>query len=691
MWRCLPPLVLALALAHPGGLVRGEEQAAFQPGEPLSVRALVARPLPIKNLQSWTLETRGHRGWLYTLAHDPKGLWLATGGLDGTIRLWDPQTGRLQRALVGHDSYIFGLSSSPDGYTLASAGSWDATARLWDLKTGHPLRTLKHKTYVNAVAWSPDGKTLATACGESGIITFWDPANGQQLRSFEYGQPVLSLAWSADSKTLACGLRLLSVRLLEAASAKEVAALKQEGENSFSVAYAPDGKVLAAGGAKDTQLWEAPSGKLLHTLPGPANAVAWSPDGQLLAAATQGKEIRLYEVASGKLIKTIPGNPYRLVWQPDGKAVAADNYASAVTFWDIASGKLLRTLTIGGLFRPSWGPDRSFISAPAGKGLGLWDVNTCKHLHTLEVPITGPVAVSRSGKTLASGGADKTIRLWEAATGKLLHTLTGHEGPVTALAWSPDGKTLASGGRDQTIRLWEGLSGKALASWTKHDDEITALAWTPNSNSLVSASNDRTLRLWNKTGKPLQVMKGGNVFLSVALSPDGKIIAGGQTGTISVWNASSGQQLSILEQGGSPPHINSLAWSADGSFLASGNANHILWIWNMRTGKRLHNLQAMAPVHEVNWSVKSPALASGSSDRCVRLWDGASGKIRATLIVGEGHLMAVSAEGHYRSTPEVESELVYVGQLKYGQETFSLDQFAKKFGWKNSPTQVRLK
>src|SRR5262249_11085999 len=99
------------------------DKLEMKPGDPLSTRALVARPPAIKGVLSWTLETRRHRGNFNVTALSQDGKVIATGGLDGTIRLWDTTTGSLLRAFVGHNSYVYGLDFSPDGQTLASGGS----------------------------------------------------------------------------------------------------------------------------------------------------------------------------------------------------------------------------------------------------------------------------------------------------------------------------------------------------------------------------------------------------------------------------------------------------------------------------------------------------------------------------------------------------------------------------------------
>src|SRR4051794_27390053 len=112
------PIVSGAAAAEPAAAPQvtiTPEPLTLKTGAPLSTRALVARPLAVKGLRSWTIETRRHRGYIVTMAISPDGHWLVTGGLDGIVRFWDVASGRFVRALVGHDSYVYGLSFSPDG------------------------------------------------------------------------------------------------------------------------------------------------------------------------------------------------------------------------------------------------------------------------------------------------------------------------------------------------------------------------------------------------------------------------------------------------------------------------------------------------------------------------------------------------------------------------------------------------
>ena len=663
--------------------------------DPLSTRALVTKPLPITAVLSWSLETRRHRGSIWCHALSPDGRLLATGGLDGTVRLWDVETGRLVRALIGHNSYVSGLDWSPDGNTLASAGTYDITVRLWDTRTGQPLRVLKgHPAEVTLVKWSPDGRTVLATGGISGAVSSWNALNGIKRGTLELGKPLPGISWHPDGKSVALVGQSLPLQIWDAETSKVTRTVGTARDGFLCVSWNPDGKTLAAGTPRDTQLLDGASGKPLQTLPGPSYALTWVDGGKQLATLLPDS-IKVWDAATGKLQKTIAVTDARsLAVTPDFATFLTGSPAAFAVHE--REGKTVRRFdNLSGTEPPLWwAAGKTLITGIGSLKLSQWDADTGKRLRILEGhtgPITA-VAVSPRGTVLATTSHDKTVRLWDHGTGKLTRTFSEHGAAVLVAAFAPDGRMIASAAADGKVLVWDPLTGKLLHTLTNDTGNVTALAWKPGTVPVL-LSNGKTLgaQIWNvRAARATANLKGTGDMVSLAWSPDGSRAAGGQgDGDLQIWNEATGKQLHTLKEPGSPPDVTGLAWSPKGQALAAGRGNHTMQLWEPKSGNRLFSLPTMAPVVRVSWTAGGTTVGVSSQDRTARFFDAHTGNLRGVLLAEDEQLVAVGFDGHYRA-PAAESELVYVIQTRRSQDTYTPSQFTRHFILKNAPMKVSL-
>ena len=255
----------------------------------------------------------------------------------------------------------------------------------------------------------------------------------------------------------------------------------------------------------------------------------------------QGREA---DWAEGLLPEHRPGGTRPLAFSPDGTTLAAGNVDGTVSLWDTSTGK-------------------SRVSLRAGTEMIL------------------AVVFSPDGTRLACASTDSRIRIWDLATYRQVSTLTGHQGSVTALAFSPT--TLASGGEDHTVRLWDSENSRETAVLHPHNDVVLALTFSPHGELMASTSlGDGAVRLWDLRKNESSAIhhEGINTFTCMAFTHDGRTLAtGDEHGAVRLWDVGSLKQKSMFQA--HDGWVKGLGISSDGKTLVTGGNDGLVKVWNL--------------------------------------------------------------------------------------------------------------
>jgi len=423
---------------------------------------------------------------------------VVSGGGDGTVRVWDIETGEQLHVLRSPARPVCAVAVSPDGRTIVSGG--DRTAQIWDADTGALLHLLEgHTGLVVAVAITPDGRQIVTGGDD---VRVWDAETGQ----LEHVLPghtgaVRAVAVSPYGREIVTGDHHC-LQGWDTTTGARLWALRHPGR-VWATAASPDGRHIVAGGDATVRVWDL-EGRLVRLLEGHdgvVGAVAISPDGRRIVTADAGHDtdgtVRIWDALTGELVRTLDdlADPlWAVAISPDGHRIVTGGKDGTAKVWDADTGQLLHALTghTGPVRALAACPDRHQIVTGGKDGTArVWDVRTGQMVRVFDnrPKEVQTVAVSQDGCLVAASSPD-TVQVWDTVTGALLRTLDTAR-PVTAMAFSPDGRTIVA--ENGPAWVWDVSTGILLYSFK---DKGTVMAVSQDGKVLFELLRTNSFSSW---------------------------------------------------------------------------------------------------------------------------------------------------------------------------------------------------
>jgi WD40 repeat protein len=551
---------------------------------------------------------------------------------------------RVKAVLPAGGKPVANVDFSPDGKRLVVAGG-DGLARIYRASDGKHVRDLRDGSALSAAVFSPDGTKIATA-GDDSTARLWDTRNGALQHVLRHGGPVTSATFSRDGRLLATTSEDKTARIWDVSSGRELQRLEHPG-GVRSASFSGDGKLLVtrlvpAAFDRTARVWDVATGTLLDRFSQPdyMKVARFEPTGPLLVTAGLGHDARVWNAQTGRLVHTLVGHTSGITdaefSSSDRQIVTASSDESA-RVWDTGTDDLVGVLTghQNYVIRAIFSPDGQWVATTSRDRVA----RIFEPIGTLRVTLVGhrdtvtDVAFSPDGQSIATASADGTARLWDARVQPDLVPLGHQSDKVTAVAFTQDGRRVVSAEPSGTVLVWRvGEPGRALAT-LKPRGRVTAVAISGDGRRSATGAPDGSVQVRDvSNGRSMAVIRNGRAALALALSFDGRRLAAiGTNGRTHIWDVDSQKSLGMVGA-----QALTASFSADGGRLVTGGSDAIAHIWDVRSRKQVTPPLAghRALITSAAFSHNGRYVVTTSRDHDARIWDARTGRLLLPALAG---------------------------------------------------------
>lgn len=626
-------------------------------------------------------ESSGHHGPVNCILELDDGR-IVTGSDDGTIRIWDPNTGECFMILRKgkHPSSVRCLEKLENGCIVS--GHTDHTLRIWNIDEGKCLAFLHgHSKRINCLVILRDGRIVSGSNDKT--IRIWDPNDGNSVLILEgHLGPVINIIELEDGRLASCAVDNTPL-IWDSRTGKCLFVLKGHSGLVNCLSELPGKKIVSASHDNSLRIWDTKNGRCLATLRGHYDSVLCLTEGDdnEIISGSSDNSICIWNLKTRQCVAKLRGHSDRILSVSilSNGCIVSSSKDRTVRIWNKETGECLGMLSghSNRINCVSELQDGRIVSGSSDYSVRIWNVDTFKCCQNLNGSLSrinyltplhdGRIIISTCDTTLRLWNPDgkkriicsekrsfdrnrtvncvyelgrgyiigstlsNVIHIWSEETLKHLFYFKGHKKTIDCLLELYDGRII-SGSRDRNIRIWSMKQKKKPKVLRGHSSWVTCLALLPNGR-IVSGSADQTLRIWDpKSGKCTKVLQGHTNWINcLVVLPNGQIVSGSADGTIRKWSGESGECLLTFAEYCRP--VRCLALLSKGR-LVSCSDDKTLRIWDTETGECIKTLNGHTARIKYLAILPDERIVSGSTDNSIRIWNSITGEC---LTILKGH------------------------------------------------------